>query len=84
MPLKKQATRYGGAEAPDKLHPSAHRRRVVDVVITDLGVFTIDEKGGSCMTLIELAEGVSVEEVKPTTEAEFRVTLGERQAPAAV
>ena len=32
---------------------------VVDLVITDLGVFAIDKKGGSGMTLIELADGVT-------------------------
>ena len=32
---------------------------VVDLVITDLGVFAIDKKGGAGMTLIELAPGVS-------------------------
>ena len=31
---------------------------VVDMVITDLGVFTIDKKGGGGMTLVELAPGV--------------------------
>ena len=30
---------------------------VVDMVITDLGVFTIDKKAGGGMTLIELAPG---------------------------
>src|SRR5262249_32798742 len=37
---------------------------VVDMVITDLGVFTIDKKGNSGMTLIELAPGVTQEEIK--------------------
>jgi len=37
---------------------------VVDMVITDLGVFTIDKKGGSGMALIELAPGVSFEEIE--------------------
>ena len=32
---------------------------VVDLVITDLGVFAIDKKGGTGMTLIELADGVT-------------------------
>ena len=32
---------------------------VVDMVVTDLGVFTIDKKGGGGMTLVELAPGVS-------------------------
>jgi 3-oxoacid CoA-transferase subunit B len=46
---------------------------VVDMVITDLGVFTIDKHGQGGMTLTELADGVSVEEVKAKTEAKFKV-----------
>ena len=48
---------------------------VVDVVITDLGVFTIDKHGNGGVTLIELADGVTVDEVKSKTEADFRVAL---------
>jgi 3-oxoacid CoA-transferase subunit B len=48
---------------------------VVDMVITDLGVFTIDKHGAGGMTLTELADGVSVEEVKAKTEATFSVGL---------
>jgi 3-oxoacid CoA-transferase subunit B len=48
---------------------------VVDLVITDLGVFAIDKKGGSGMRLIELADGVTPEAVKAKTEAEFQVGL---------
>jgi 3-oxoacid CoA-transferase subunit B len=48
---------------------------VVDLVITDLGVFAIDKKGGTGMTLIELADGVTVEEIKAETAADFRTTL---------
>src|SRR5476649_813867 len=33
---------------------------VVDMVITDLGVFTIDRKGSGGMTLVELAPGTSL------------------------
>jgi len=43
---------------------------VVDMVVTDLGVFEIDEQG---MTLIELAPDVTVDEVKERTEAGFKV-----------
>jgi 3-oxoacid CoA-transferase subunit B len=46
---------------------------VVDMVITDLGVFTIDKKGNGGTTLIELAPGVTVDEVKKKTEATFKV-----------
>jgi 3-oxoacid CoA-transferase subunit B len=45
---------------------------VVDMVITDLGVFTIDRKGAG-MTLTELAPGVTVDEIKQKTEASFKV-----------
>jgi 3-oxoacid CoA-transferase subunit B len=45
---------------------------VVDVVITDLAVFTIDRKGGG-MELIETAPDVSVDDVRRQTEANFRV-----------
>jgi 3-oxoacid CoA-transferase subunit B len=56
---------------------------VVDMVITDLGVFTIDKKGSGGMALIELADGVTVEEIKAKTEAEFRIALGEQPRQAA-
>jgi 3-oxoacid CoA-transferase subunit B len=52
---------------------------VVDMVITDLAVFMIDKvKGG--MTLIELADGVTLEEVTAKTEAAFGVALGGKKA----
>jgi 3-oxoacid CoA-transferase subunit B len=46
---------------------------VVDMVITDLGVFTIDKKGADGMTLVELAPGISVDEIRGKTEARFKV-----------
>ncbi|MGE0830934.1 MAG: CoA transferase subunit B [Hyphomonadaceae bacterium] len=48
--------------------------RVVDRVITDLAVFDIDEAG---MRLAELAPGVSAEEVRRRTEADYTEALGE-------
>lgn len=45
---------------------------VVDMVITDLAVFTIDKKKGG-MTLIERAPGVSLEELKEKTGADYTV-----------
>ncbi|MFZ2031877.1 MAG: 3-oxoacid CoA-transferase subunit B [Vitreimonas sp.] len=44
---------------------------VVDLVITDLGVFAIDKHGHAPMRLLELAEGVSSDEIKAKTEAPF-------------
>jgi 3-oxoacid CoA-transferase subunit B len=48
---------------------------VVDVVITDLGVFEIDKKGGG-MELVEIAPDVSLDDIKRQTEASFRVRPG--------
>ena len=51
----------------------ASRAAVVDLVITDLAVFSIDKAVGTGVTLIELTEGVSLAEVKDKTEANFEV-----------
>ena len=48
---------------------------VVDLVITDLGVFTIDKHGFRGMALIELAPGVTQDEIAAKTEATYRVAL---------
>lgn len=47
---------------------------VVDLLITDLGVFDIDRKGGG-MRLTALASGVSLGEITTKTEAAFTVAL---------
>jgi 3-oxoacid CoA-transferase subunit B len=47
---------------------------VVDLVITELGVFDVS-RGKSPLSLIELAPGVTVGEVKAKTEAEFAVKV---------
>jgi 3-oxoacid CoA-transferase subunit B len=48
---------------------------VVDLVITDLGVFEIDKGGARPMSLIQLADGVSVDEIRAKTEAAFEPAL---------
>ncbi len=47
---------------------------VVDLLITDLGVFEIDRKGSGAR-LTELATGVTVEEVRSKTEAAFDIAV---------
>ena len=49
--------------------------RVVDLVITELGVFEIARKGPERMRLIELAPGVTEAEIREKTEAEYEVAL---------
>jgi 3-oxoacid CoA-transferase subunit B len=49
-------------------------QRVVDRIITDLCVFDV-RPDGSGLTLIELAEGVTAEEVAARTEAAYDVAL---------
>ena len=44
--------------------------KVVDLVITDLAVFAVD-KAAERLTLLELASGVTLDEVRAKTEAEF-------------
>ena len=55
-------------------------KRVADLVITDLGVFSIARRGDTDMRLIELADGVTVDEILAKTEARFSVAVGEKAA----
>ena len=48
-------------------------REVVDMVITNLGVFEIE--AGKGMTLTQLADGVTVDQVKSMTEATFKIAV---------
>ena len=47
---------------------------VVDMVITELGVFDVDRRGGG-VRLLELAPGVTLDEVRAKTEAAFTTAL---------
>jgi 3-oxoacid CoA-transferase subunit B/3-oxoadipate CoA-transferase beta subunit len=47
---------------------------VVDLLITDLGVFDIN-RGRSPVRLVELAPGVTLDEVRARTEADFVTDL---------
>ena len=57
-------------------------RRVVDLVITDLGVLEVDRKAGG-MRLIELAPGVALDELIASTGAPFAHEGRIQQAGAA-
>ncbi len=47
-------------------------QKVVDLVVTELGVFDVS-RGRSPLTLLEMAPGVTLDEVKAKTGAAFRV-----------
>lgn len=46
---------------------------VVDLLITDLAVFSLVRGDADALTLIELADGVTLEEVKAKTQAPFQI-----------
>ena len=50
-------------------------KRVIDRIITDMGVFDVDKNNarGGGMTLVEIAPGVSVDDVRNATACDFRV-----------
>ncbi|MXQ13198.1 succinyl-CoA--3-ketoacid-CoA transferase, partial [Microvirga makkahensis] len=41
-----------------------------------------DKKGGTGMSLIELAEGVTADEIRAKTQAEFKIDLKQNQNAA--
>jgi len=43
--------------------------RVVDTVVTELGVFAVDKQGAGGVRVVELAPGVTLDEVRAKTEA---------------
>ena len=59
----------GQSKLLDKCTLPLTGRRVVDMVITELGVFGIDKHGAPGVKVLELADGVSLDEVKAKTKA---------------
>jgi 3-oxoacid CoA-transferase subunit B len=57
--------------------------RVVDMIVTDLCVFDVRREGKVEMTLVDLAPGVTVEEVRAKTAADFVLHPDLRQGAAA-
>jgi 3-oxoacid CoA-transferase B subunit len=49
--------------------------RVVDMVITELGVFSLARKGEARVRLVEIAPGVTEAEIREKTEAAFETAL---------
>ena len=57
-------------------------KRVVDMVISELGVFSVDKTGDGGVTLVELADGVTVDEVKAKTKARLAIAPGLKEKVA--
>jgi 3-oxoacid CoA-transferase subunit B len=68
--VMEHANKAGEAKLLKKCSLPLTGKDCVDMVITDLAVFTL-ERGKSGLTLIELAPGIALEEVKAKTEAGF-------------
>jgi 3-oxoacid CoA-transferase subunit B len=56
--------------------------RVVSLVITDLGVFSIDNKGAGGVSVLEIAPGVSLDEIRAKTEAHLHIPSPPKQHAA--
>ncbi|KQL57338.1 MULTISPECIES: 3-oxoacid CoA-transferase subunit B [Bacillaceae] len=65
--------KYGESKVKKACSLPLTGKRVVDLLITDLAVF---EYKAGVMTLLELQPGVTLDEVKRATEAEFQVGIG--------
>ncbi len=46
---------------------------VVNLIVTDLGVLEVDQPGQPGLTLVDMAPGVSLDEIRTKTEADFKV-----------
>lgn len=75
--LMDHVTKKGGAKFLKTCDLPLTGSGMVNLIITDLGVF---ERYGESFQLIELASGVTVEEITAKTEAKFEVALSKQAA----
>ena len=71
--VMEHVSKDGASKLLDQCSLPLTGQRVVDMVITELGVFSVDKKGSGGVTLVELADGVTVDEVKAKTKAKLRI-----------
>ena len=67
-------TKSGKSKIVKKLNYPPTSERPVDMIVTELAIFEVDQDG---LILIETAKGITVDAVREKTEAEFRVRLRE-------
>ena len=63
----------GSPKIMDECNLPLTGRRVVDRIITDLCVFDCDKSGDDGLTLVEIAPGVSINEIRERTGCSFKV-----------
>lgn len=68
----KHCSKDGSAKIIDKLTYPVTSLRKVEMIVTELAVFTVDNKG---LVLTEIMPGTTLKEVKEKTTAYFRVNL---------
>ena len=73
--VMEHSAKDGSAEAPATLHPAADRRRRGRPGHHRSRRVHDRQEGRGGMTLIELADGVTVDEIKAKTEGEFRAEV---------
>ena len=72
--LTSHVDKYGRPKIVKKTDLPLTGARCVSQIITDLAVFEVDLKNGG-LTLTDLAPGVTEEEVRQKTDADFKVSL---------
>ncbi|WFD41634.1 3-oxoacid CoA-transferase [Malassezia psittaci] len=72
--LTEHVDKYGRPKVVKNTSLPLTGSRCVDLIVTDMAVFKIDRKKGG-MTLIDLAPGVSEEQVRKNTDAPYEVAL---------
>ena len=71
--LMEHVNKHGNSKVLNECRLPLTGAKCVDVIITNLAVFTVDQKKG--LTLVEVAQGETVESVREATEAPFEVAV---------
>lgn len=72
--LMEHVTRAGAPKLLQRCALPLTGTNCVDLVVTDLAVFDL-KRGGRGLTLVELAPGVTIDQLQENTEAEFNMGL---------
>ncbi|MDK7180404.1 3-oxoacid CoA-transferase subunit B [Corynebacterium riegelii] len=71
--LMEHVNKHGNSKVLNECRLPLTGAKCVDLIITNLAVFTVDQKKG--LTLVEVAQGETVESVREATEAPFEVAV---------